>query len=262
MERPEILKEILEEKRRELSLLEKEESIAELKARIRDLEPARDFKGALVKYAVNIIAEVKKASPSKGIIRDDFDPVEVALEYERNGACAVSVLTDRKYFMGSLDNLVRVKAATLLPVLRKDFVIDPYQIYESRAAGADAVLLIVAALEKSVLDDLLGLCGTLCITPLVEVHTEEELDTALEAGSEVIGINNRDLNTFVTDLSTTVRLAKKIPGDRIVVSESGINTPDDVRILRDAGVNAFLVGEALVRESDIGTKLKELRGVA
>lgn len=233
----------------------------ELRRRIKRAAPPRDFASAIVKGRVNIIAEVKKGSPSKGIIRPDFDPLSIARIYEENGAAAISVLTDEKYFFGSLDNLVTIRREAGLPVLRKDFIIEPYQVYEARVAGADAVLLIAAALKKKNLSEFITLAESLGMAALVEVHVEEELFNALEAGATLIGINNRDLNTFKTDVSTTMRLAKLVPPGRIIVSESGINTHDDVKRLLGQGVKTFLVGEALMREKDVGRKLRELRGV-
>lgn len=256
-----ILEEILEYKKKELSSIKgKRGGIHALKERIDALPSARDFVSALKKEGTNIIAEVKKASPSKGILREDFNPVRIARIYEENGASAISVLTDGKYFMGSLDDLKAVKESVVVPVLRKDFIIDPCQVYESRLYGADAVLLIVAALSKNELEGMLRLSESMGMCALVEVRSEDELDCAISSGAAVIGINNRDLNTFRVDVSTTLRLAKKIPAGRLVVSESGITTAADIRKLKDAGVNVFLVGEALLRENDIAGKLKELKG--
>ncbi|MBI5598802.1 MAG: indole-3-glycerol phosphate synthase TrpC [Deltaproteobacteria bacterium] len=262
MDAPAVLKEILGHKKGEVSSAKRARGLDELKRQANLAPAARDFASALKrKDRVNIIAEVKKASPSKGVIREDFDPAAIAGIYEASGAAAVSVLTDKRYFMGSLADLESVRRHVAgIPVLRKDFLIDPYQVFESRAAGADAVLFIVAALERGELRELLDLSRSLGMNALVETHTEEEISEALTAGAEIIGINNRDLKTFKTDISTTARLAGKIPGDRIAVSESGINTADDIRTLRAAGVNAFLVGEALMREKDIAGKLKELVG--
>ncbi len=236
----------------------------ELKASIQDLDPTRNFFKALgapnpkAPNAIRIIAEVKKASPSKGVIREEFDPVEIARTYEENGATAISVLTDEKHFQGSLEYLKRIKEAVNLPILRKDFIIDEYQVYESRAAGADAVLLIAAVLGAEKLRALLNLCLVLGLAALVEVHDEEELKSALGAGAKLIGINNRDLKTFKTDLKTTIRLAPKASNGVVVVAESGIHTCDDIAKLKTAGATAFLIGEALMKEPDIGCKLREL----
>ena len=207
-----------------------------------------------------MIAEVKKASPSRGLIRADFDPAEIAAAYEEAGASAISVLTDEKNFQGRLEYLEAVHRAVSLPVLQKDFIIDPYQVYEARAALADAILLIVAALCREELTEFMALAEELGMASLVEVHTSEELDVALEVGAKVIGINNRNLQTFETKLETTLELAPKIPSDRILVSESGIFTRADVERLMAAGVDAVLVGEALMREPDPGTKVRELLG--
>jgi indole-3-glycerol phosphate synthase len=221
-----------------------------------------NFSGALMADEMRLIAEVKKASPSRGLLRADFDPVATARAYAQNGAAAVSVLTD-VHFQGSLDHLMAVKDAlrpTGVPVLRKDFIFDPYQVYESRVAGADAILLIVAILDLRRLRELLALAASLWLQCLVEVHNTAELRTALEAGAEVIGVNNRDLHTFRTDLTVTEALAPQVPRGRIVVSESGISGRQDLLRLRRAGVHAVLVGEALMTAPDIGAKLRELLG--
>jgi indole-3-glycerol phosphate synthase len=209
---------------------------------------------------VAIIAEIKKASPSKGLIRADFDPVAIAEVYEANGASAISVLTDEKYFQGCADYLTQVSNVVDIPVLRKDFVIDTYQIYEARAIGAAALLLITAILEPEQLGEYRELCDEIGLDALIEVHTQEEVAIALESGAEIIGINNRDLHTFETDLNTTTDLIDRIPEEVLVVTESGIHSREDVVRLRDAGVNALLVGECLMREPDIGRKLRELLG--
>ncbi|MFZ3072714.1 MAG: indole-3-glycerol phosphate synthase TrpC [Thermodesulfobacteriota bacterium] len=261
MKKPGILEEILKHKETEVAgrrALVTDETLIE---GIKTASPPRVFSSAIIKDRINIIAEVKKGSPSKGIIRSGFDPLSIARTYEENGAAAISVLTDEKYFFGSFENLVMIRREVALPLLRKDFIIDPYQIYEARSAGADAVLLIAAALPKKTLSEFITLTESLGMAALVEVHTEDELFNALEAGATIIGINNRDLNTFKTDIATTARLAKLIPPGKIVVSESGINTYGDVKRLLIEGVKTFLVGEALVREKDVGRKLRELRGV-
>lgn len=232
-----------------------------LKMRINQLPPARDFIKAIKGSGVNIIAEVKKASPSKGIIKKNFKPVEIAVIYEANGASAISVLTEEKFFHGHIDYLKDIRNAVSIPLLRKDFIFDEYQIYESRAAGADAVLLIANILEKKEIDEFLDLSRSLGMSCLVEAHDEEELEKVLSTKARVIGINNRDLKTFKTDIKNTLNLAAKIPKDRIVVSESGINSYNDVDMLKRKGIHVFLVGESLMREKDIGKKLKELRGV-
>jgi indole-3-glycerol phosphate synthase len=207
---------------------------------------------------VAIIAEVKKASPSKGVIREQFDPVAIARDYEEHGAAAISVLTEIQFFQGSPEYLSAIKKHAAIPVLRKDFLFDVYQIYEARALGADALLLIAAILEKKKLRELLHLTRELGMESLVEVHNREELYMVLETGAHIIGINNRNLNTFKTDIATTVELIQDIPDDRIVVSESGIASQDDIRMLSNAGVDAFLIGEVLMRQKSPGAKLAEL----
>ena len=255
-----ILKEILEYTKKELPAAKKKEGLGRLKEKIKVSPPVKDFASALRGKGINIIAEVKKASPSKGVFREYFDPAGIARLYEDAGASAISVLTDKKYFMGSLEDLVKVRGSVSIPVLRKDFIIDAYQVYESRAAGADAILLIVSALSETLLEELLDLSRSLGMRTLTEVRTEKEILAAISAGAEIIGVNNRDLDSFKTDISTTLRLAKKIPRDRIIVSESGITSYADITALREAGVDAFLVGEALVKDDDIAGKLRELRG--
>jgi indole-3-glycerol phosphate synthase len=219
--------------------------------------PARGFRRALAAPGIALIAEVKKASPSKGIIRPDFHPAEIACAYQAAGAAALSVLTDEKYFQGKLAYLEEVRAVVDLPLLRKDFIIHPAQIIEA-VGRADAVLLIVAALTRAELRDFLMLADDCGLDALVEVHDRAELEVALAAGAEIIGINNRDLRTFVVDVETTFRLREYIPEDRLVVSESGIHTHDQVTRLRGAGVDAILVGEAFMASPDIEAKVREL----
>lgn len=261
-----ILDRILADKRVELAERKAKKPLAELVSAVRQTPQARDFRSAIARKPtvpnsrIRLIAELKKASPSKGLIRADFDPVAIARVYEKAGASALSVLTDERYFQGRLEYLTAVRDAVELPILRKDFVIDPYQIYEARVAHADAVLLIVAALEKKVLTELLAVTGNLGMAALVEVHASDELDVALESGAEIIGINNRDLRTFETNLRTTLELAPRVPEDKVLVSESGIFTRRDVERLMDAGVDAILVGEALMREANIEGKVRELLG--
>ncbi|MDA0747930.1 MAG: indole-3-glycerol phosphate synthase TrpC [bacterium] len=222
--------------------------------------PPSFFEALIAEEEVAVIAEIKKASPSKGVIRADFDPVMIGEAYEENGATAISVLTDQKYFQGTDEYLTQVSNVVDIPILRKDFVIDPYQIYEARAIGAAAVLLIVAALQPEELEGLLQVCKEVELDALVEVHTYGEVMVALEAGADIVGINNRDLTTFQTDLQTTFDLMDYLPDDLVIVSESGIHTRDDVVRLSDAGVDAVLVGESLMRAPDIGLKLRELLG--
>lgn len=234
-----------------------------LKERIPKIPAAKSFSAALRSGAnIRIIAEIKKASPSLGVIRKDFHPVEIARIYEAGGAAAISVLTDEKFFQGSLTYLTEVKRTVGLPALRKDFIIDPYQIYEARAAGADAILLIAAMLSGNEIQDYLALSGELGMECLVEVHSEEELKNVLQTSAHIIGVNNRDLATFVTDMTTTLRLRQMIPDGKIVVSESGIKTRGDVETLLKAGVGALLVGEILMKSQDISAKLRELLGLS
>ncbi|MBI5233172.1 MAG: indole-3-glycerol phosphate synthase TrpC [Deltaproteobacteria bacterium] len=221
----------------------------------------RDFKRALVDKDIRIIAEVKKASPSKAVICEDFDPVRIALEYEQNGAAAISVLTEERFFKGSLEYLKSIREAVGLPLLRKDFLLELFEIYESRANGADAVLLIAAILDDARLKELLGLADKLGMSALIEAHTEDEVKRALDAGAEIIGINSRNLKTFEVCLDTAARLSALIPDDKIVVAESGINTVSDIKRLKQAGVDAFLIGEALMRDVCPGAKLKEFLAV-
>ncbi len=223
--------------------------------------PTVDLAAALNKDRIGIIAEVKKASPSKGVICDDFDPIEIARSYVSGQASAISVLTENKYFQGSLDYLLAINRAlgpTRPPLLRKDFIFDPYQIYESRVYGADALLIIVGILKSAELKLLLEMSHTLQMRCLVETHNPEEVNLAVKSGAVIIGINNRDLRTFEVDLTTTARLRPLIPADRIVVSESGIKTHSDMQKLRSWGVNAALIGESLMSSGDIAAKMKEL----
>jgi len=256
-----ILNRILEHKKSEVAAAKKALSEAELRDRLAEQPPPRGFAGALRKAAAEgtaIIAEVKKGSPSKGIIRPDFQPVSIALDYQRGGATCLSVLTDRKFFFGDPTFLPQIAQSVTLPLLRKDFVIDSYQIFEARALRADAVLLIAAALEAGELRDLAEAARNLDLDVLLEVHDEAELEAALDVSDVMIGINNRDLHTFVTDLAVTERLLPSIPGDRLVVAESGINSRNDIRRLQAAGAGAFLVGESLMREQDVAVKLRGL----
>ena len=256
-----ILDRIVETKLREIAAAKAAVPEAELERRVADLPPARDFRAAIRRFAqITLIAEVKKASPSAGVIRADFDPVAIARTYEEHGAAAVSVLTDVEYFQGSLTYLTDVKAAVGLPVLRKDFVLDRYQLLEARAAGADAVLLIAECLPGDRLATLRREAAALGLHTLVELHDAEELPRVLDSGAPIIGINNRDLRTFTTRLEHTLELLPKIPADRTVVSESGIKTHADLVTLGRAGAHAVLVGESLMRAPDIGAALDALRG--
>jgi len=258
-----ILDEILANKKNELAEAKRRTSFADIKAKALDAAPVRAFGKSITSDGeVRLIAEVKKASPSKGVIREDFNPVTIAGIYEKAGASCLSVLTEKKYFQGNLEHLDLIRQAVKLPLLRKDFIIDEYQIFESRSAGADAVLLISACLEKQRMVDFLGTAKQLGLDVLVESHTYKEMDKALLSGAMIVGINNRDLATFKVNLQTTFGLLKDIPDDRIVVSESGIFTRGDVVALQRAGVDAILVGEGLIREKEIEKKVKELLGNA
>lgn len=234
-------------------------AIAELAAACASLPPARGFadaiEAALARGDAAVIAEIKKASPSKGVIRADFDPAAIARSYQEGGATCLSVLTDVDFFQGSDAYLQQARAACALPVLRKDFVIDPYQVYEARALGADCILLIVAALADALLLELSLLAAKLGLDVLVEVHDAEELERALAIPSRLVGINNRNLRTFDVSLDTTLALRDRIPGDRVLVTESGITTGIDVARMRKAGVHAFLVGETFMRAPDPGEEL-------
>ncbi|MFQ5428512.1 MAG: indole-3-glycerol phosphate synthase TrpC [Thermodesulfobacteriota bacterium] len=258
------LQEILREKEKALAGIRKGAEygglLESMASRALAAAPPGDFFAALSGTGLKIIAEVKKASPSKGIIRADFDPQALALAYERSGAAAISVLTEEKFFHGKLDYIRLVKDHVRVPVLRKDFILDELEVYESRMLGADAILLIAAILEPGHLADLIALTEDLSMTPLVEVHDRGELEAAVKAGARLIGINNRNLKTFKTNIATTRDLAPLVPEGRVIVSESGINTVEDIKTLMTSGVKAFLVGEALVREKDVGMKLRELLG--
>ena len=256
-----ILNTIVAHKQEELKRDREKTPLRTLKSRIPDLPPTRDFRAALAPPGiVNLIAEVKRKSPSKGIIREDCEPVEIAKTYARNGASAISVLTDHEFFGGDLSYLSTIRNVVDVPLLRKDFTIDEYHIYQARVSGADAVLLIVAILTPEQLQEFIGIAKHLNLAALVEVHTQAELDTALDVGAEIIGINNRNLKTFHTDIATSFHLRKSIPDDKIVVSESGIYTREDVMKLGEADMDAILVGESLMKSADIGGKVRELIG--
>jgi indole-3-glycerol phosphate synthase len=264
-----ILETILSRTRADLADRRVRVPLAELQARCRDRAPAADVRRALRREAgqgvrrrgaVRVIAEIKQASPSRGVIRPGFDPVALARDYAAAGAQAISVLTDAPFFQGGLDHLVAVRAAVEVPLLRKDFHLDPYQLWEARAAGADAVLLIVAALPVGQLQDLLGLSRELGLAGLVEVHTRPELEVAMASGADLIGINNRDLQRFAVSLETTFTLLPLVPDRIVLVSESGIAEPAQVTRLAAAGVDAILVGEGLLRHRDVGDALRQLCG--
>lgn len=257
-----ILQRILARKTEEIAERSTRLPLAELSARVADMPETRGFAAAIeAKIDAGlpaVIAEVKKASPSKGVIRPDFNPADIARSYEKAGAACLSVLTDKDFFHGSEDFLRQAREACSLPVLRKDFVIDPYQVYEARAIGADCILLIVAALGDAALVELSLLAADLDLDVLCEVHDAEELERALALPVPLVGVNNRNLRTFETSLDTSIELQSLMEYDRILVSESGIHTVDDVERLRDAGINAFLVGEAFMRAADPGAELKKL----
>jgi indole-3-glycerol phosphate synthase len=253
-----ILDRIVTEKRQEVAQKKRSLPVSALKARLDRRQASPDLASALSGNSMKLIAEVKKASPSKGVLRPVFDPVALAKTYARGGAAAISVLTEVNHFQGSLEHLASIKDEVSLPLLRKDFIFDPYQIYESAAFGADALLLIAAILSREQLEELLSLSRRLGLRCLVEVHNENEVEKARLAGADIIGINNRDLSTFAVDINTTHRLRPLIPEGRIVVSESGIKSREDVQKLREWGVNAVLVGEALVTASNTLAKMEEL----
>lgn len=253
-----VLEKILAAKREAVEKARQAMPLAELMRQARESEPPRDFKAALMTKGLSIIAEVKRASPSRGVIAEPVDVSHLARQYQEGGASAVSVLTEEDFFSGSLDDLRRVKALTPLPVLRKDFIFDPYQVWESRAAGADAVLLIASVLDLVPLRQLILLAWQLQLTPLVEVHEVGELGRAIEAGADVIGVNARNLSNFAVDLRVPLSLAPVIPPGIVKVAESGIKTRDDVVQLQQAGYQAVLVGETLMRAEDPIQTLREL----
>ena len=263
---PDILKKIIQRKLEEIQANCEKTSLQRISQMAANQEPPRGFVEAITKktnsHSPAIIAEIKKASPSKGILRANFDPVAIAKSYEKHGATCISVLTDKDFFQGADEYLQQVHQACKLPLLRKDFIIDAYQVYEARAIGADCILLIVAALGDAQLHDLAGLAVHLDMDVLIEVHDSEELERALQLKMPLIGINNRNLRTFETDLTTTLSLLKLIPKEEnekyIVVSESGIHTPEDIALLRNSNVNSFLVGEAFMKAENPGIALAHL----
>ncbi|PNU21587.1 indole-3-glycerol phosphate synthase TrpC [Geothermobacter hydrogeniphilus] len=258
-----ILDKILCHKQQEVADAVARMPLSEYRARCRDLEPTRGFAAALSSRSETgtaIIAEVKKGSPSRGIIRADFDPVRIAGDYRDGGATCLSVLTDREFFYGDLAYLQRVRDQVSLPLLRKDFMIDRYQLFEARAAGADAVLLIAAALESAQLEDFAAEAAELGLDVLLEVHDAAEIEKSFQVAAPLFGINNRNLKTFATDLATTERLLPLLPPEALPVAESGLHTRADIERLQRAGARAFLIGESLMRETDIPAKLAELQG--
>ncbi len=259
---PDILKKILHRKQEEIAERAKRVSLNELQQQAQNVPPARGFvqaiKNKIACHQPAVIAEIKKASPSKGVLRQDFDPAAIARSYARAGAACLSVLTDKDFFQGSEAYLQQARAACELPVIRKDFIVDPYQVYEAKVMQADCILLIVAALSDSQLAELNQLAQNLGLDVLIEIHDQPELARALTLDTPLIGINNRNLRTFDTSLKTTLDLLPQIPQDRIVVTESGIHTPEDVQLMRDNQVQTFLVGEAFMRADDPGAQLQLL----
>ena len=259
---PDILKKIIHRKAEEVAERASRISQQQLADRLGDASPPRGFVRAIEAkisaHMAAVIAEVKKASPSKGLLRKNFHPADIARSYEQGGAACLSVLTDIDFFQGADEYLKQARAACSLPVLRKDFMIAPYQLYEARAMGADCILLIAACLEESQMKALSNLASQLGLDVLVEVHDGEELGRALELETKLIGINNRNLRTFETSLQTTIGLLEQIPEDRIIVTESGIHTPQDVALMQENNVHSFLVGEAFMRAEEPGSKLREL----
>lgn len=260
---PDILKKIVVQKQIEVTAAKAATSLVELKSRIAGLDDVtrgfeRHLRDAVASNRTAIIAEVKKGSPSKGVIRKDFDPLKIAAIYQKNGATCLSVLTDEQFFLGNLRYLALIREAVSLPLLRKDFICDPYQIYEARAAGADAILLIAAMLDLDQLREFQSVAQEVQLDVLLEVHDEDEMEKALKTDCTMIGVNNRNLRTFATDLGTTGRLARMMPTDRLLVTESGINNRDDINRLSAVGAQAYLIGESMMREADIGKKLREL----
>lgn len=255
-----VLAAIVEHKREDVAYRRSRRSLADVRRDAESAPPARAFAAAVARSRPAVIAEIKRASPSEGLIREEFDPAAIAESYERAGAACLSVLTDERFFQGADHHLRTARAACRLPTLRKDFVVDAYQVYESRALGADCLLLIVAAFDAAELKDLAQLAADISFDTLIEVHDRVELELALAQQPRLVGINNRDLATFATNLDTTIDLLTEIPPGITVVTESGIHTSDDVRRLRAAGVHAFLVGTAFMRASDPGAALRRLFG--
>lgn len=256
------LDKIMRHKVNEVAFAKSRTPIAELKARAEDTQSPLGFTNALTHHITQsrpaIIAEVKKASPSKGVIRPDFDAPAIASSYQEHGASCLSVLTDTEFFQGSTSVFKAARKACTLPMLRKDFMLDDYQVFEARAMGADCILLIVAALEDSLMSDLYGRADELAMDVLIEAHNQDELERGLELGATMIGINNRNLRTFETSLDTTLGLLNSVPDDVLVVTESGIHEREDIKRMQDHDVNAFLVGEAFMRAPDPGQKMAEL----
>lgn len=256
-----LLTKIVEEKKKEVEIAKEKLPLSQIQKQLMVLPSSRGFKQAISKeHEIVLIAEIKKTSPSSGILRQEFDPVRIAQIYRAYGAKAISILTDEKFFQGKLPYIDIVKREVYLPILRKDFIIDKYQIYESKLSGADAILLISDLLSRSELFQFLEICKNLAMDAVVEIQNEEDLNKALSVDSQIIGINNRDLHTFKVNLETTSNLVKLIPEDKKIISESGIKTYEDVMYLKSLGVHAVLIGETFMRSDDIGSKIRELMG--
>jgi len=259
---PDILQKILQRKVEEITESVAKESLVDISKRAQSALPVRGFIQSIENKVsmgnAAVIAEIKKASPSKGVMRENFIPSEIAQSYEKGGAACLSILTDRDFFQGAPEFLQQAREATKLPVIRKDFIIDPYQVYEARAMNADCILLIVSALGDATLNELLALAHHLQMDVLMEVHDRDEMERAIQSGAKLIGVNNRNLRTFDVSLQTTLDMLDMLPDDRILVTESGIHVPEDVKLMRQNGVNSFLVGEAFMRAEEPGEKLAEL----
>ena len=254
-----ILSRIIEEKRKEIDEAKRAKPLEELAREVKGICVKSSFKKNISRpHHINLIAEIKKASPSKGILRGDFNPIKIGVTYQANGASAISILTDERFFEGKLEYIKKVKESVSLPILRKDFIIDEYQIYESVAAGADAILLIAELLSSNEMTGFYNLATSLGLDVLMETRTEEDVEKALATGGSIIGINNRDLHNFKVDLDATQKLIRLIPQNRIKVSESGIRTYEDVMFLKSLGVNAVLIGEAFMEAGDIAAKMREI----
>lgn len=257
-----LLNKIVERKKERLNVLKSKIILEEIKSMASDVEQSKNFKEAIKRDSgpIRLIAEIKKASPIRGILRQEFDPIKIALIYRRKNVDAISVITEEDFFHGKLDYLIEAKRATNIPILRKDFIFEEYQIYESRAKGADAFLLIASILEGGQIVEFLHLAKELGLSVIFEVHNFKELEMALRADVDIIGINNRDLKTLDVNLDTTFELKKEIPEDKIVVSESGIKTREDVKRLEDTGIDSILVGTAFMEADDIDKKIDEIMG--
>lgn len=254
-----ILSRIIEEKRREIEDAKRQKSPEELAREVKGICVRSSFRKNISRpHHINLIAEIKKASPSKGILRGDFNPIKIGVTYQANGASAISILTDERFFEGRLEYIKKVKDNISLPILRKDFIIDEYQVYESVASGADAILLIAELLSSNEMTGLYNLATSLGLDVLMETHNEEDIEKALATGGSIIGINNRDLHNFKVDLSVTQKLIRLIPQNKVKVSESGIRTYEDVMFLKSLGVNAVLIGEAFMEAGDIAAKMREI----